>query len=333
MERHYCKANETLELVGQAGKCKFVVYDMIGKGTMSVGYRAFMQAPDRSGWRSLYEFCPKALRAGSIVYEREKQRFLRNLAFQYRTEFAGGRAEPVFPSSAIFEDPRTGNLWAEADWIDSRPLSSALEETASLSSLLKIMLHLLDAMDEYHDRGFLLLSLKPQNIRIVNEGNGKESIRILDFGSMVEKSVVADKEKRQNSLISFNRKWSAPELLRMSGRVPIDEKADIFSAGAVLYSCLCGGRLPALYSDVPLSLNRDMMVKDAASGAIESSTVIRRSINGLLSGMLDCDPLKRPDAAAVHSMINGIISELSKACSTPDADAGSVSGMQEPTHL
>ena len=73
MERHYCKANETLELVGQAGKCKFIVYDMIGKGTMSVGYRAFRQAPNKSGWRSLYEFCPKALQAGSIVYERKTE--------------------------------------------------------------------------------------------------------------------------------------------------------------------------------------------------------------------------------------------------------------------
>ena len=152
MERKYSKANDMLELVGQAGKRTFVVYDLIGRGSMSVGYRAFKREAERSCFRMLYEFCPKALQPGSVVFEREKQKFLRTLAFQYRNEIGCGCAEPVFPASALFEDPGSGSLWAETDWLESKPLASVLEERSSLRSLFKTMILLLDAIDHYHER-------------------------------------------------------------------------------------------------------------------------------------------------------------------------------------
>jgi len=96
-----------------------------------------------------------------------------------------------------------------------------------------------------HQRGILHCDLKPENVYITNEG----LVRILDFGLAKlicpETDIQALTQSSAPTLpISSGGIWGtvdymSPEQLR---GLPVDQRSDIFSFGAVLYEMLCDRR-------------------------------------------------------------------------------------------
>lgn len=102
-------------------------------------------------------------------------------------------------------------------------------EDASLKELLGHMKSLAELIMKYHQRGYLHLDIKPENIFILPET--EEHILLFDFDS-----VIRQEELKQDSgfRLSFSEEFSAPE--QIQGKIhKIGTHTDIYSIGAVLF--------------------------------------------------------------------------------------------------
>lgn len=110
-----------------------------------------------------------------------------------------------------------------------------------LGEVLKICRSIAYAVGEYHKQGYLHLDIKPANIYNIPET--EEIVKLFDFDT------VHGKEDIQSGrcIVSCTLEYAAPEVIQMKDNYSeyedIDERADIFSIGVILFEKIFG-RLP-----------------------------------------------------------------------------------------
>lgn len=107
---------------------------------------------------------------------------------------------------------------------------------------LHYITQIMRALSHAHSRGIIHRDIKPQNIMVLRDG----SVRVADFG-IARVMSAAQNTLTQEALGSVH--YISPEQARGSH---LDERADIYSAGVVLYEMLTG-RLP-FEGDSPVSV-------------------------------------------------------------------------------
>jgi serine/threonine protein kinase len=106
---------------------------------------------------------------------------------------------------------------------------------------LDITLQVAEALVEAHSKGIIHRDLKPQNVLITPCGR----VKVLDFGVakiVHRKKLAGNAEEIPESLADLDvivgtAPYMSPE---QAMRVPVDERSDLFSLGALLYECLTG---------------------------------------------------------------------------------------------
>ncbi len=107
---------------------------------------------------------------------------------------------------------------------------------------LHFITQIMKALSHAHDRGIIHRDIKPQNIMVLRDG----SVKVTDFG-IARLASAAQATLTQEALGSVH--YISPEQARGSH---IDTRADIYSAGVVLYE-MTAGRLP-YEGDTPVSV-------------------------------------------------------------------------------
>jgi serine/threonine-protein kinase len=118
------------------------------------------------------------------------------------------------------------------EFVDGRELKSDLEASKSFSiaEIVKIMGQLLDALGYSHVNGVVHRDIKPANILLMADGQ----VKVADFGiARIESSTLT-----QAGTTMGTPTYMAPEQFNRAETV--DERADIYSAGVVLYELLTG---------------------------------------------------------------------------------------------
>ncbi|MBT3217502.1 MAG: protein kinase [Proteobacteria bacterium] len=101
---------------------------------------------------------------------------------------------------------------------------------------------ILQAVAFAHDQGFVHRDLKPANILLANE-SGSVIPKVTDFGLakiIRETDALKAAVETRTGAAMGTPAYMAPEQIRDSKSV--DQRADVFSAGAVLYEMLCGDK-------------------------------------------------------------------------------------------
>ena len=100
------------------------------------------------------------------------------------------------------------------------------------------MLGLLDALEAFHESGFLHLDIAPDNILLVGEG-AKERVVLIDYNSVYDMRMP---EQEAPAYYSVKQGYTAPEI--RSGKLSaICPASDLYSVAAVFYRCLSGAPL------------------------------------------------------------------------------------------
>lgn len=301
MERKIHEPNERITLENNGKCCVFRICGKIGSGVMSVGYKAIKETPDGDEARVLLKFCPKYLEFGSKAYIVEKERFEMKTELHRKLENIEETVNQTAPYLGRFTDI-DGNPWIETTWINGSFLSELNNDTTKLPEYIGTIASLLRAARGYHAAGYLFLALKPESIQVYTPDFGVEGIRILDFGSMMEKAVILNKENRADTLISFSQKWSAPEV-KNERYNDISEKSDIYSIGLILYHYMFG-KLPDYAFDIVSSLKRDFQGSKALFGTAVNSVRIRNIFFELFSSLLAYDVEERSsDQEAIEKIV------------------------------
>ncbi|MBN1771746.1 MAG: serine/threonine protein kinase [Deltaproteobacteria bacterium] len=106
----------------------------------------------------------------------------------------------------------------------------------------EILVQVLDALAYAHRAGIVHRDLKPDNLFLVPERGGSESVKILDFGvSRMQRPDVPDEALTRSGMVLGTPHYMAPE--QAAGATDIDHRIDLYAVGVILYRCLTG-RLP-----------------------------------------------------------------------------------------
>lgn len=132
-----------------------------------------------------------------------------------------------------------GAAYMVMEWIDGRTLEEELQEIGplSLQKTAQLLDPIADAVAYAHRKGVIHRDLKPSNIMLVRSESDDNLIRVLDFGI----AKVLSANVGINTRVAGTSFYISPE--QTIPHSPIDQGADIYSLGIILYQMLTG-RVP-----------------------------------------------------------------------------------------
>jgi serine/threonine protein kinase len=170
-----------------------------------------------------------------------------------------------------YHDDRAG-IWT--DWIDGETLSARIERDGAMAGepLLRLARDLAGALRAVHGAGLVHGDVKASNSMLDRDGNAL----LMDFGAGFERSGEATR------LTTGTPRYLAPEVARGE---PATTAVDLYALGVLLHRAATG--------EYP------------EAGRV-SATIAPRALRTLIATLLDDDPARRPDAAAVEVALRDI---------------------------
>jgi serine/threonine-protein kinase len=233
---------------------RYQVEAELGRGTMSIVYKAFDPRIDRY-------LAVKLLREKYARDLSSRQRFLRE------ARAAGGLGHPnivtVFDVGQIDGVPYLAMELLEGDTLADR---LAAAEPPSLSQSLELLIQLGSALTYAHQRGVIHRDIKPANIYF-DAASGVA--KLLDFG-IAGINHRPDKSITEGGSIVGTPAYMAPE--QVSGGA-LDERCDLYALGVLMYRLL-GGRLPFDASNLDEQLARVVQEPPPALEPVDPKTPV-----------------------------------------------------------
>jgi tetratricopeptide (TPR) repeat protein len=201
---------------------RYVLFDLLGEGSMGAVYRAWDDALDRI-------VALKVMQPSSSETDPERAR----LRFEQEARLA---ARINHPAVAHVYDvgEHEGAPYIAMEFVPGRQLRADMSGGRQPAGRVVFLARqILDGLAEAHRVGVVHRDLKPENVML----SGRDQVKILDFG--LAKPMFRDGRHRLDSSIGITGtpRYMAPEQLR--GR-PVDARTDLYAIGVVLYELLSG---------------------------------------------------------------------------------------------
>jgi serine/threonine protein kinase/formylglycine-generating enzyme required for sulfatase activity len=215
-----------------------------------------------------------------------------------------------------------GSAYMVMEWLDGRTLEQEMKERGvlPLQRVIVLLEQIAEAIAYAHRKRIIHRDLKPSNIMLVQEESGEESIRVLDFG--IAKVLSTTIGIGTNTRVAGTSYYISPE--QTIAHSPIDQSADIYSLGVILYQMLTG--------QVPFEADTEGQVMDMHRSILprplrEIRPDIPRAIEDVVLKALSKRPLDRFQTAtdfarAFRQAANLALSEL--VAQSVDATSGEV---------
>ena len=219
------------QYIGKMLDNRYEILDVIGVGGMAVVYKAYCHR--------LHRFVAIKVLKKDLASDAEFRR-----RFHEEAQAVAMLSHPNIVS--VYDVSRGDDLdYIVMELIDGITLKQYMQKkSGSLNwrESLYFITQIVRALGHAHSRGIIHRDIKPQNIMVLRDG----SVKVADFG-IARIMSAAQNTLTQEALGSVH--YISPEQARGSH---IDARADIYSAGVVLYEMLTG-RLP-FDGDSPVSV-------------------------------------------------------------------------------
>ena len=205
---------------------RYHVLDSLGEGGMGTVYRARHRALQR-------DFAMKVLRADLAREKDLSTRFIQ----EART--AATLNHPNVVQITDFGELPNGTPYFVMEYLDGQPLATLLKGGGPLPAAraVRLLLQVAAGIGAAHKAGIVHRDLKPENIFVMQDSNGQDQLKILDFGVA---KVAGSAKLTRTGMVFGSPHYMSPE--QASGQ-PVDHRADIYALGVVMYE-LFTGRVP-----------------------------------------------------------------------------------------
>jgi CheY-like chemotaxis protein len=161
------------------------------------------------------------------------------------------------------------------------------------AAVLALATQLADGLDAAHAQGVIHRDIKPQNLLLDARG----TLKIMDFGV----SRLADGTGMDAGLLIGTPAYMAPE--QILGE-EIDERADLYAVGVVLFECLTG-RLPFI-ADSPLALV-GRVIREEPPAAIAVQPDVPAALSAVVERLMSRSRDERPASA---QELRGLLAQI-----------------------
>ncbi|MHC4849233.1 MAG: protein kinase domain-containing protein [Planctomycetota bacterium] len=200
-----------------------------------------------------------------------------------------------------------GELFIAMELLEGEPLSTRLERgPLPLRESLPVLIDILAALQELHDRGIVHRDLKPSNVFLTPHG-----IKLLDFGLARSFHESSGDRLTQTGMFAGTPGFMAPELF--SGGEP-GPAADLFAVGALAIEMIAG--VPAFPSPTPADGFHAVM-NDSAPNLTGGPAVAAADL--VIQRALAKSPSERPQSAAEMAVELRAAADLIDGRETPGA--------------
>jgi serine/threonine protein kinase len=306
-------------LVGATLGNRYVVLSVIGRGGMSVVYKAKEMSTGEV-------VAVKTLRTHSLTDEMVVKRF------QREAELLSRLNHPRIVNLHAYGTSARGQPYFVMDFLVGDNLVTVLKREDHLDAerFQDIFVQVCAAIEHAHKHGAIHRDIKPGNIMLTRTRRTKDYVKVVDFG-------IAKLAEEAQKLTRMGEVWGSP--IYMSPEqcmgAPLDARSDIYSLGIVMYEALTG-RVPFLgrnYADtmgkqisetpptfaeirpevsIPGTLEEIVMkalAKDAAD-RYQSLTEMRKDLESALSAQQTTTP------QPLHPAMSGSLGNVNKASKT-----------------
>ncbi len=211
-----------------------------------------------------------------------------------------------------FGETETGRLYIAMEHIEGQDLATMMQAGEALTwrRLCDLFVQVCASLHDAHERGVVHRDLKPENVMVVRSSDGRERVKVLDFGIA---RVVVDGAEPQTDRLYGTAEFIAPELLLGGEPGPA---SDVYSLGVMLYEALTR-RLPYEAANTEALLQAHVFSQPLPFRALADRPVgVPVEVESLVLSMLATAPDRRPPSMEA---VARVLSAARAAMTTPPA--------------
>jgi eukaryotic-like serine/threonine-protein kinase len=301
-------------LIGQVVAERYRILSVLGSGGMGIVYKVEHTQIGK-------------LMAMKVLSGRLARNELLRKRFQREAQAASKLSHPN--TVQIFDFGESDNLaYLVMEFLPGHDLASVIADgPIGFSRVAAIAAQVAASVGEAHDAGIVHRDIKPENVMILDAGEEREFVKVLDFG--IAKVRGADERLTGMGELIGTPYYMSPEQIRGES---VDHRTDLYALGGLMYKCLTGEppfpgnnpqalvtahlhdppipmrrRAPRL--DIPLEAERivgKLLDKDPAR-RFQSMAELRDELlrylksQGVASGMFDLESRRRPPSGEMFA--------------------------------
>jgi len=212
---------------------QYEITALLGRGGMGAVYKGTQIALDR----------PVAIKILSNTLEEADASFAER--FKNEARALGKLSHPGIVGVYDFGEAANGLLYIVMEFIDGTDVAKMISQQKRLHTehAMAITAHVCDALAYAHERGIIHRDIKPANIMVGYDG----VVKVADFG-LAKMTKSGESGLTQSGMAMGTLHYMAPEALMLGSAV--DQRADIYAVGVMLYQMLTG-KLPQGLFEMP----------------------------------------------------------------------------------
>ncbi|MFT5431813.1 MAG: serine/threonine protein kinase [Myxococcota bacterium] len=279
------KVGNTQDLVGRTFSGRYRITQRIGKGGMSVVYKAV-----HTGTNKVVAL--KVLASDISGDEKQVLRFEQEAKASSRLRHAN--------IIRVFDYGRSedGLLFIAMELLEGLTIGDMIKRDGPVSPArtCRILSQVCEALAEAHNQGIIHRDLKPDNVfrpDRVPAGQAADFIKLLDFGIAKVVGEQGYETLTQTGFICGTPLYISPE---QSLGMQLDGRADLYSVGVLMFELLAG-RTPFV-ADSPIALVMKHIHNEPPKLAhVNPSVEVPKAMRDLMHSMLSKDRDERPRSA------------------------------------
>jgi serine/threonine-protein kinase len=285
--------------LGKVLKGKYRLDEELGRGGMGAVYRAFHVLVHK-------EYAVKVLSAEVAEHESIAKRFL------LEAQAAGRIGHPGILEVFDVGDDDDGRPFMVMELLRGEPLSALVARgPLPVDAACWIAIEVLKVLCAAHEAGVVHRDVKPQNVFLVLDGD-KRRIKLLDFGIAKFRESDSTALTKSGEIIG-SPLYMAPE--QAKGESDVDQRADVWSVGAMLYEMLTGK--PAHAATTAVAVLAKILTEEAQPPSSRGQS-IPKTLDALVVRSLKIDRAARFETAKeMLAALREVRAELGTADTSP----------------
>lgn len=131
-----------------------------------------------------------------------------------------------------------GSLYLAMEYLEGKDLGELAESAISPVRAVELGMQICLGLAEAHEKGVVHRDLKPSNVFVSKGADGKETVKLIDFGIAKQEKENDALGRTKTNLMMGSPYYMSPEQIVSSKSV--DQRSDIWSFGVLMFQLLAG---------------------------------------------------------------------------------------------